>query len=112
MEWLFYLAGDMGSPGRENSESVFKDRKRDWGTFYDVARSLLFSVQRGVIAHLPPTGEGSGVYLLVSFPLPQADDYLGSSAVLLRHFSVKFVFFSLNFKQNFKCQVSEAEWGY
>lgn len=28
-----YLAGDMGSPGRENSESVFKDRKRDRGTF-------------------------------------------------------------------------------
>ena len=52
------------------------------------------------------------MYLPVSFPLPQADDYLGSSAVLLRHFSVKFVFFSLNFKQNFKCQVSEAEWGY
>lgn len=37
-------------------------------------------------------GRTWGVHMLISFPLPQPDDYLGSSAVLLRHFSVKFVF--------------------
>lgn len=56
------------------------------------SEDLVFSVKIGVIAYLVLTGEDPGVHLFISFPLPQADNYVGSSAVLLRHFSMKFVF--------------------
>ena len=48
----------------------------------------------------------------VPVPLPLAGRLPWLLSCVIEPFQREICFFSLNFKQNFKCQVSEAEWGY
>ena len=103
-----HLAGDMGSWGRENSESIFKDRKRGWGAFWGFG---IFCQNR--CDCIPGSYRGgprcAPVHLL---PFTSSRQLPWQLSCVIETFQHEICFFSLNFKQNFKCQVSEAKWGY
>lgn len=86
-----YLADDPGSPERK----FWKDLQRQKETREHSMRlhPLWCFLSKYLRSHTWLLGGRKwGVHMFISFPLPQSDDYLCISAVLLRHFSVKFVF--------------------
>lgn len=106
-----YLAGDTGSPGRENSESIFKDRKTR-GSFNGATCSLVFSVKIRAIAYLVLIGESRRCPYAHLLPLASPRPLPQQLGCVIETFQREICFSSLNFKQNFKCQVSKAKWGY
>lgn len=86
---------------------------RETGAHFRMWHSLfvVFCPNRCDCTPLPPTGRVQVCTMVPSLTASRWLPWQLSCVIETFQHEICF-FFSLNFKQNFKCQVSEAEWGY
>lgn len=107
-----HLAGDVGSPGRKTLKVPSKTEREMKEHSSDAIYSLVFFVKIRMAAYLVVPGENWGRPYVRLPPHTSTRRLPWQLSCVIETFQREICFSSLNFKQNFKCQVSKAKWGY